>query len=160
MRLANIASYKLQRWSTSFWTEAPLLRCFVQSLGVILYGILHCIQQSVKVVWHKAASPPHTDGSVVLARCHQCTYMEITWLPWQRPLVAGCRQWLHFVGRSYTRTPSITNRLVAVVHTKPVIAILVPKLVAMATSLSTCGPWPPSKTGFLGPIGAHNPNSI
>jgi len=32
-------------------------------------------------------------------------------------------------------TPSITNRLVAIVHTKPVITILVPKLVAMATSL-------------------------
>ena len=36
--------------------------------------------------------------------------------------------------RPTTQTPSITNRLVAVVHTKPVIAILVPKLVAMATS--------------------------
>jgi len=36
-----------------------------------------------------------------------------------------------------TQTPSITNSLVAVVHTKPVIAILVPKLVAMATSLGT-----------------------
>jgi len=34
-----------------------------------------------------------------------------------------------------TKTPSITNRLVAIVHTKPVIAILVPKLVATATSL-------------------------
>ena len=34
-----------------------------------------------------------------------------------------------------TQTPSITNCLVAVVHIKLVIAILVPKLVAMATSL-------------------------
>ena len=34
-----------------------------------------------------------------------------------------------------TQTPSITNRLVAIIHTKPVIALLVPKLVAMATSL-------------------------
>jgi len=34
--------------------------------------------------------------------------------------------------RPTTQTPSITNCLVAVVHTKPVIAVLVPKLVAMA----------------------------
>ena len=34
-----------------------------------------------------------------------------------------------------TKTPSITNRLVAIVHAKPVIALLVPKLVAVATSL-------------------------
>ena len=53
------------------------------------------------------------------------------WLPRQRPLVAGCR---HSVGRPL-KPPSITNRLVAIVHTKPVIALLVPKLVAMATSL-------------------------
>ena len=54
------------------------------------------------------------------------------WLPWQRPLVARCRQYLHSVGRPL-KPPSITNRLVAIVHTKPVIALLVPKLVAMAT---------------------------
>ena len=35
---------------------------------------------------------------------------------------------------------------------------LVPKLVAMATSLSTCRL--PSNTRFLGPIQAHNPNGI
>ena len=36
--------------------------------------------------------------------------------------------------RPTIQTPSITNRLVAIVHTKPVISILVPKLVAVATS--------------------------
>jgi len=34
-----------------------------------------------------------------------------------------------------TQTPSITDSLVAIVHTKPVRAILVPKLVPMATTL-------------------------
>ena len=34
-----------------------------------------------------------------------------------------------------TKTPSISNSIVAIVHTKPVIAILVPKMVAMATNL-------------------------
>ena len=38
--------------------------------------------------------------------------------------------------RLTTQTPSITNCLVAIVHTKPVIAILVAKLVAKAMSLS------------------------
>jgi len=58
-----------------------------------------------------------------------------------------------------TQTPSITNSPVAIVCTMPVIAILVPKLVAkLATSLSTSEP--PSNTRFLGPIRAHNPNGI
>jgi len=37
--------------------------------------------------------------------------------------------------RPTTQTPSMTNRLVAIVQTKSVITILVPKLIAMATSL-------------------------
>jgi len=41
---------------------------------------------------------------------------------------------------------------------KPVIANCIPKLVAMAMSLSTYGP--PSNTWFLRPIRAHNPNGI
>jgi len=57
-----------------------------------------------------------------------------------------------------TQTLSITNSLVAIVHTKPITAILVQKLVAMATSLSTCGL--PSNTWFLGPIRAHKGRPI
>jgi len=30
------------------------------------------ILQAVKVIWHKAASLPHTDGLIVFARCRQC----------------------------------------------------------------------------------------
>ena len=37
------------------------------------------------------------DGSVVFARWHQCTERQKL-LPWQRPLVAGYQQYLHFVG--------------------------------------------------------------
>jgi len=29
-------------------------------------------KQVVGVIWHKAASPPHTDGSILFARWHQC----------------------------------------------------------------------------------------
>jgi len=39
-----------------------------------------------------------------------------------------------------TQLPSIANCVVAVIHSKPVIANCVPKFVAMATSLSTSGP--------------------
>ena len=41
--------------------------------------------------------------------------------------------------RPTIQTPSITNCLVAIVLTKPVIVILGPKLVVTATSLSTSG---------------------
>ena len=68
-------------------------------------------KQVVIVIWHKAASPPHTDDSVVFAKWRQC----------------------------------------APIYRKP-------KNVAMATTLSTSGL--PSNTWFLGPIRAHNPNSI
>ena len=45
----------------------------------------------------------------------------------------------------YDHSSSLRNQcLVAIIHTKPVIAILVPKLVAMAMSLSASGP--PSNT--------------
>jgi len=30
------------------------------------------IQQVVKVIWHKTASPPQTDGSIVFAKWRQC----------------------------------------------------------------------------------------
>jgi len=30
------------------------------------------VEQVVKVIWLKAASPPHMDGSVVFARWRQC----------------------------------------------------------------------------------------
>ena len=91
------------------------------------------IQQVVKVIWHKAASPPHTDGSVAFASWRQCAphiQKAKKWLPRQRPLCA-----LSAFCRSTTQTSSINNCLVAIVLTKPVIAILVPKLVATATTL-------------------------
>jgi len=37
------------------------------------------------------------------------------WLPWQPPLVAGYRQYLHSVGRTL-KPPSITNRIVVIIH--------------------------------------------
>ena len=119
----------------------------------------HKTQQVVKVIWHKAASPQRTDGSVVFARWHQCAphiQKAKNWLPWHlRTLGERYRQYLQSVGRPL-KPRSIC--LVAIILTKPVRAILVPKLVVMATSLSTSGL--SSNARFLGPLRAHNPNSI
>jgi len=117
--------------------------------------------QVVKGIWHKAASPRHMDGSVVFARWRQCApYIQKAkkWLPRQRPLRCEVSA-ISEICRPTTQTP-LHNQLpiVAIVLTKPVIAILIPKLVAVATYLSTCGF--PSNTWFLGPIRAHNPNGI
>ena len=52
----------------------------------VLYGIAHdngddpYHEQVVKVIWHKAASPPHIDGSVVFIRWRQCAPYLI-WFP-------------------------------------------------------------------------------
>jgi len=51
-----------------------------------------------------------------------------------------------------------TTKVIAHQTPKSVIANCVPKLVGMATSLSTYGP--PSNNWFLWPIRAHNPNGI
>jgi len=38
----------------------------------ILTMIIIILYQMVKVIWHKATLPPHTDGSVVFVRWRQC----------------------------------------------------------------------------------------
>ena len=35
----------------------------------------------VNVIWHKAASPPHTDGSVVFVRLRQCAPHLVAYIP-------------------------------------------------------------------------------
>jgi len=82
------------------------------------------------------ALPQPRDGSVVFAGWRQCAphnriYRKPKMFAMATSVFAGYRQYLHFVGRPL-KPPAC---LVAVVHTKPLIASLVPKLVAMATSL-------------------------
>jgi len=79
------------------------------------------------------------------------------WLPWQRLWLQGIRN-ICVLLAEHSNPIHITNSPVAIVLTKPVIAILVPKLVAMATCISASGPAP--TTWFLGPIGVHNPKGI
>jgi len=77
-------------------------------------------------------------------------------LPWQRPLVQAIGNIC--ILSTTTQTHLITNCLVNIVHKKPVNSNCSPKLIAMATSLSTYGPQ--SNTWFLRPIRAQNPNVI
>jgi len=42
--------------------------CAVRSIVALVYQI----KQVVKVIWHKTASPPQTDGWIVFARWRQC----------------------------------------------------------------------------------------
>jgi len=59
------------------------------------------------------------------------------WLPWQRSLGAGYRQYLHSVGRPL-KYPSITNYLGAIIHTKPVNSIFSPKIGCHGSPKSGC----------------------
>jgi len=59
---------------------------FSDTTGMSQDQLLHmshvCIlKQVVKVVWYKAASPPHMDGSVVFARWLQCAPCNTFFLP-------------------------------------------------------------------------------
>jgi len=81
--------------------------------------------------------PTHTNSSAVFARWRQC----VSDIQKTKKMVAiatslSCRVLaISAFCWSTTQTPSITNSLVAIDHAKPVTAILVPKLVAMATTL-------------------------
>jgi len=87
-------------------------------------------------------------------------------LPWQRPFDA--RSLLGFLRIAWPKkpTPRIkqhaasyhTTKVTAHQRPEPVMANCIPKLVAIATSLSTCGLL--SNTWFLGPIVAHDLNGI
>ena len=89
-------------------------------------------------------------GSVVFARWRKCA-------PHIRKPRNGChgnvlRYRVSAISASVgqrLKPPSVANCLVPIVYTKQLIAILVPKLVAMEASLSTAGP--PSNAWFLRP---------
>jgi len=80
------------------------------------------------------------------------------WLLWQHPLIAGYWKYSICILLADYSNPLLMNRLVAIVHIKPVIANCDPKLASMAMSL--CSYVPASNTWFHGPIRAHNPNGI
>jgi len=84
------------------------------------------VKQVVKVIWRKAASPPHMDGSVVFFRWRQCApvtpYIESQkWLPWQHPLEPQNPLCLHRIAWPRKPTHRIKQR-VAAYHTTKVIA--------------------------------------
>ena len=110
----------------------------------------------------------HGRFSRILQVAPMCTpYTENQkWLPWQHPLEPRNGLCLHRIAWPRKPTPRIklhvasyhTTKVIAHQTPKPVIANYVPKLVAMATTLTTYGP--PCNTWFLRPIRAHNANGI
>jgi len=64
----------------------------------------HEYYQVVKVLWHKAASPPHMDGSVVFARLCQCAphLVHTNWHP-QHTSAAPCWVALSISTAGYAR---------------------------------------------------------
>jgi len=118
----------------------------------------------VKVIWHKAASPPHVDGSVVFARWRQFSpyiYRKPKAVSWQRPSRNRLRR--HRIAWPQKPTPRIKQR-VASYHTTKVIANnasygkLCPKIGCHGNVPQHR--WAPSYTWFLVPIWIQNLNSI
>jgi len=54
-----------------FHVSTDFIRCLILPISISL----DISEQVVKVIWHKTASLPQTDGSIVFARWHQCAHM-------------------------------------------------------------------------------------
>ena len=64
------------------------VRHYVSWLYVCMWGdeSENTWEQLVKVISHKVASPPHTDGSIIFARWRQCAPLRNIWFLWPTPL--------------------------------------------------------------------------
>ena len=113
--------------------------------------------QTIKVIWHKTASPLQMDGSVVFRQvmptcppmwahwCHLANTIELV-LPSAHPSAQPKRQIDRLaVSAQLTAESPYTLQLVT----------LCPKL-----PLIIWGSAPPSNSWFLGPVWAHSPNGI
>ena len=106
----------------------------------------------VKVICHKAASPPQMDGSVVFARWHQRA------LPWGHT-GATWRIRLNLCFLRPTQVHNTNGKSIgsAILHSSR------QRVVGRARacpSPNNCPFWAPSNTCFLGPIRVDNPNGI
>jgi len=107
--------------------------------------------KQVKVICHKATSPSHTDGSVVFTRWRG-GHIGATW-----------RIWYNLCVLLPTRVHNSKGKLIG----SAVFAQLMaesPYSLQWAPLFSIIdlpmGELDPSKTWFLGPIQAHNPNGV
>ena len=113
--------------------------------------------QVVKVIWHKTASPPRTDGSIVFARWHQCAvpcgHIGTTW----RIRLHVCFLWptrVHNPNGKWIGS-AVSAQLTAESPYTIQWATLSPKILPFHG-----GSEPSSNSWFLGPVRAHSPNSI
>jgi len=119
--------------------------------------LLLLITQVVKVIWHKTASPPQTDGSILFARWRPCAFpCGHTW----RHLANTIELVLPLINlssQSKRQIDPFSRSATGTAHDRKSIylqwAALPPKLpLAM-------GMWTPN-TRFLGPTRVLNPNGI
>jgi len=103
-------------------------------------------EQVVKVTWHKAASPPHTDGSIVFARWHQCSPLSNIWFPGHT--------WLSIPNCISISTAVFAQITAGYPCTLEWTAILPLKIAPLRWGI-----WTPSNTQFFGPTRLHNPNT-
>jgi len=116
------------------------------------------VQQVVKVIWHKTASPPQVDGSVVFARWRQCAHMG-------GHIGATWRIWLNLCFLQSTRVHNPNGKSIASAVSAQLMAAspytlqwatVFPKI----TPSRGVGSGPPSNSWFLEPDRADNPSGI
>jgi len=107
-----VSHYKL---STSVYSSLKITCCPGQSFVLLCsrkeYVGFYCVailKQVVKVLWHSAASPPHTDGSVISSRWHHCA-LHLVHLNWflQHTGSAPCRVTLSISTIRHARRPGL-----------------------------------------------------
>jgi len=122
----------------------------------LLFQLLH-IQQVVKVILHKAAWPPQTDGSIVFARWRHCA------LPWAHiGATWGIRLNLCFLRPTQVHNPNsklVGSAVFAQMTAECPYTLQCDTPLPLKIAHSHRGSGPPSNTWFLGPR-VLNPNGI
>ena len=81
--LSCVSSFML--WTlVHCWLWFIVIFCAIWSTDhkvVINLSWVDYVWQVIRVIWHKAASPTHTDGSVTFTRLRQCAPPSNTWFP-------------------------------------------------------------------------------
>jgi len=77
----NCASFWVCHTLDLFFSIGFITWIDIAWVKIVIQLRISCIilKQVFKVIWQQAASPPHTDGSVVFARWCQCALPPNTW---------------------------------------------------------------------------------
>jgi len=135
------------------WTEILRSTRTIKGIGILTV----ILKQVVKVFWHKAASPPQTDSSVVFDRWRQCA------LPWGHiGATWRIRLNLCFIGPPDSTAQTINWSVQPFLHRSPHSVPIFyngyfsPSKLPLLIGESG----PPSNTWFLGPTQVLKPSGI